>query len=181
MKKKFLVSGLIFAMVLVIVLLLLPKIVIYGDNKVTFISYSDDISKFESSSCYDESYYYYKDLDISINSFKIEKRLFLYFITLEYEKGNVCDKEFVLEKAYIDKFLQDAVIESNENNIDIGALLDGREAIVGNVRYSEDELIGSIYYVLDGEESVIRVFYSGELLIIQVGASDEGPKYIAYK
>jgi len=39
----------------------------------------------------------------------------------------------------------------------------------------------AIYYVLDGKSEVMYVFYVDDLLIIQVGYSDEGPKFIAYK
>ena len=38
-----------------------------------------------------------------------------------------------------------------------------------------------IYYTLDGKEEVMFIFYVDELLVIQVGLSDEGPKFIAYE
>ena len=39
----------------------------------------------------------------------------------------------------------------------------------------------SIDYVLDGKYETLYVFYVDDLLVIQVGFSDEGPKFIAYK
>ena len=36
-------------------------------------------------------------------------------------------------------------------------------------------------YKLDGEYKEMYIFYNDDLLIIQIGLSDEGPKFIAYK
>lgn len=181
MKKKVMIVLGIILLMIIIFLLLLPKIAIYGENKVTFISYSDDISKFEQNMCYNENYYYYEDLDISINSFNVEKKLFLYFITLGYEEGNICASEYTLEEKYIENFLENAIIESNDNNIDLSSLIEGKEAIVGNTKYNGNEYDNAIYYTLDGKEDVLYIFYVDDLLVIQVGVPDEAPKFIAYK
>lgn len=181
MKKKVLVIVSVIVLMIIITLLVLPKIVIYGENKVTFISYNDDFSRFDQNHCYDESYAYYEDLDISIYNFDVEKKLFLYFITLEYEEGNVCETEYLLEESYIQNYIENAIIEENEQNIDIAALIEGKEAIVGNTRYSGNEYRDAIYYILDGKYEEMYIFYVDDLLVIQVGNSDEGPKFIAYK
>ena len=38
-----------------------------------------------------------------------------------------------------------------------------------------------ITYTLNNRHETMYVFYQYDLLVIQVGLSDEGPKYIAYK
>ena len=40
---------------------------------------------------------------------------------------------------------------------------------------------GTIYYTLDGQESFMSIFETDGLLVIKVGYSDEGPKFIAYE
>ena len=100
---------------------------------------------------------------------------------MEYEKGNRCENEFLLEEEYINNFLNNAVIDYNENNIDVGKLIKGKTAVVSNTRYSGDDVVGSIDYTLDGVYETMYIFYEEELLIIRVGSVDEAPKYIAYK
>ena len=181
MKKKLLIVGVIVVILVISTLLILPNIVIYGENKVTFISYSDDWSRFEENACYDENYFYYEDLDISINDFEVEKKFFLYFITLGYEEGNVCETEYVLEEEYINNFLAKAVIEENNDNVDVSTLIEGKTAIVGNNKYYTEDDKKEIYYTLDGEYNVMYIFEVDDLLVFQVGNTDEGPKFIAYK
>ena len=105
----------------------------------------------------------------------IHRFLFFYVIILEYEEGNICDTEYVLEPSYIDNFLENAVIKHNDNNIDLGALIEGK------TRYFDNDYMNSIEYILDGKYEVLYIFYVDDLTIIQVGLSDEGPKFIAYK
>ena len=52
---------------------------------------------------------------------------------------------------------------------------------VENKRYFGDEYDKSIEYILDGEEQILYVFYIEDMIVIQVGLSDEGPKFIAYR
>ena len=100
---------------------------------------------------------------------------------MEYEEGNYCDTQFVLEEDYIRDFLERAEIEENVNNLDIAKLIEGKEAIVGNTRYLGNDYENGIFYVLDGKYEELYVFYVDDLLVIQVGSPDESPKYIAYR
>jgi hypothetical protein len=100
---------------------------------------------------------------------------------MEYEEGNYCDTQFVLEEDYIRDFLARAEIEENVNNLDIAKLIEGKEAIVGNTRYLGNDYENAIFYVLDGKYEELYVFYVDDLLVIQVGSPDESPKYIAYR
>ena len=60
-------------------------------------------------------------------------------------------------------------------------LIKGRKAIEGNKRYLGNEYNLSMTYKLDDKYEELYVFYLDDLLVIQVGNTDEGPKYIAYE
>lgn len=180
MKKKFVIM-LIVVISIVIVLVILPLIKIDKNNQIKYISLIEDISKYDEVTCYDDGMSYYKEKDITITNIDIEKKFIFYFYTIDYVKGNLCASEYVLEESYIEKFLEKAVIKENPNNIDIASLIKGKKAIVGNTRYSDNDYEKFIYYTLDGKEEILYVFYVDDLLVIQVGLSDEGAKFIAYK
>ena len=177
MKKIFICISLI----LFLFLLIYPFIEIDTGKKIIVFGYNEDVSKYEDVSCYDESYFYVEDKDISINNFTFSKFLFFHWIILDYEKGNVCETEYLLEEEYINNFLENAVILENENNIDLGKLIEGKKAIVSNKKYFGNDYKKSIYYKLDGKEEVMYIFYVDDLLVIQVGNTDEGCKFIAYR
>ena len=181
MKKKiiFIVVGLII--LIGICLLIYPTIEIDSNGKLIIFSYSDDISKYEDNACYTESYFYNKEKDISVYNFNFAKFLFFHVITLEYKDGNVCETEYLLEEEYIDNFLKNATIQYNSHNIDLAELIEGKIPIVSNTRYLGNDYTIFIDYVLDGKYEILYIFYVDDLLVIQVGLSDEGPKYIAYK
>ena len=86
----------------------------------------------------------------------------------------------MLEESYIQNFLENAEIIENVKNIDLAEMIKGKEAIVGNKKDPGNDYETQIWYVLDGEEQVMYVYQSDDLLAIQVGVSDEGPKVIAY-
>ena len=102
-------------------------------------------------------------------------------IKLNYKKGNICASEYLLEEDYINDFLDRAVINENVNNIDVSNLIEGKSAIVSNKKYFGNDYSNGIWYQLDGKEEVMYIFYVDDLLVIQVGYSDEGAKFIAYK
>lgn len=167
--------------VLIIFLVIYPTIEIQTDDYLIAFRYSDDISEFETDMTDNECYWYYADRDISFHSYDFDKFLFFYVIKMEYVEGNMCEVEYVLEEEYIQNFLENAVIEYNDSNLDIAELIKGKEAIVGNKRYLGNEYDKQIDYVLDGRHETLFVFYVDDLLVIQIGLSDEGPKFIAYR
>ena len=171
----------IILITIVLIFLILPIIKIDKNNKLMFISYSEDISKYEDYTCYHESVSYLEKKDISIKKFNIKKFLMFYLFSLEYEKGNLCDTEYLLEESYIIKFINEAEIIDNSSNIDIKKLVEGKKAIVGNTRYIGNDYEAFINYKLDGKEEIMYIFYQDDLLIIQVGNPDETTKFIAYK
>ena len=181
MKKKIWIPIIAVTLLTGIFFLIYPKIEIQTYDKFIVFRYSDDISEFESEISYNESYTYYAERDISIKDYDFNKFLFFHMIIMEYVEGNYCDTQFILEESYIENFLERAEIECNDSNLDIAKLIAGKEAIVENKRYLGNDYENAIYYVLDGKHEELYVFYVDDLLVIQVGSSDESPKYIAYK
>lgn len=179
--KKILIFSITFIFIITLGLIIYPKIEIMKKGKLIKFAYNEDLSLFAGDSCYDESYYYNEKRDISIYNFHTQKFLFFYKITYEYKDGNICETEYLLEEEYITNFINNAIIEYNEHNIDLASLIDGKKAIVGNKKYLGNDYEKSIGYILDGEHDVLYIFYVDDMLIIQVGLSDEGPKFIAYK
>ena len=162
-------------------LIVYPRIEIDTGEKLVRCSYSDDFSQYDVNHSYNEVYAYNEKHDVSIKTFDVKKFLFFYTIHMEYAEGDVRETEFILEESYIKNFLENAEIYDNEKNIDLAALIEGREAVVGNTRYTGNDYERAIYYTLDGEYGEMYIFYKEDLLIIQVGSPDELPKFIAYK
>ncbi len=181
MKKKIWLPIIIMLFVIGLFLIIYPTVEIQTDKKLIAFRYTEDITEFETELSYNENYTYYADRDITIKNFDFKKFLFFHVISMEYEEGNYCDTQFVLEEDYIKDFLERAEIEENVNNLDIAKLIEGKEAIVGNTRYLGNDYENAIFYVLDGKYEELYVFYVDDLLVIQVGSPDESPKYIAYK
>jgi len=178
--KKY-ISIIIILIVLIIILLILPNIEYKYKDKLIKFSYSEDYGDFESNPCYSESYFYNEKWNISLYNFEVKKVLFFFVQSFSYKEGNICAKEYLLEEEYIHNFLDNAVIKENNKNIDLGKIIKNRKAIVGNKRYFDNDYETAIYYVLDGKEEVMYIYYLDNLLVIQVGLSDEGPKFIAYE
>lgn len=181
MKKKRWISIIIMFVIIALFLIIYPTVEIQTENKLIAFRYTDDTTEFETEFSYNETYVYYKDRDITITDFDFKKFWLFHMITMEYEEGNYCDTQFVLEEEYIREFLERAEIEENVNNLDIAKLIEGKEAIVGNTRYLGNDYENAIFYVLDGKYEELYVFYVDDLLVIQVGSPDESPKYLAYK
>lgn len=168
-------------MLICVILLILPKLEFKTDNKITYISYSEYLDEYDLPTCYNESVIYDEKKNISITHTNYKKYFIFYLVTLDYKDGNLCDVEYLLEESYIDNFINNAQIEENEKKIDIKELIQNKKAVVSNKRYVGNDYETSIYYILDGKHEVLYVFYIDDLLVIQVGNSDEGPKFIAYK
>lgn len=181
MKKKIWMPIIITLVIIGLFLIIYPTIEIQTEDKLMAFRYTDDTTEFETEFSFNETYVYYEDRDITITDFDFKEFLFFYVITMEYEEGNYCDTQFVLEEDYIRDFLERAEIEENVNNLDVAKLIEGKKAIVGNTRYLGNDYENSIFYVLDGKYEEMHVFYVDDLLVIQVGSPDESPKYIAYK
>lgn len=179
-KKGFIIISVILALTL-LCLIIYPFIEFTHNGKLIRLSYSDDLTKYEENASYDETFFYYEKRDISLKTFDIKKFLCFHVISMGYVNGNLADTQFLLEEKYIENFLENAKITENEKNIDLAKLIEGKTAIVDSKRYIGNDYETAIYYELDGKEDVMYIFYIDDLLVLQIGYSDEGPKFIAYK
>ena len=188
MKKKLLLISVILLTIIGVIIYIYPNIEFYNNGYLYMMSYSnsweviEDIDELEQDMCYDESYSYNKKRNISISNWEYNNFLFFKWFKVSYREGNVCDTEYLLEESYIKHFLSQAEIKENEDKIDLAKLIEGKKAIIGNKRYPYNDNRSYIGYILDGEykEMFISISEDG-LIVIHVGASDEGAKYIAYK
>lgn len=181
MKKKIIIISCIILIIFIALLAIYPNIEFRRDNKLYYFTYSDNTDEWDMNLCYDESYSYNEERDISISGWEYKHFLFFKLFILDYKEGNVCDTEYVLDADYIDRVINEAEIIDNSHNIDLKELIKNKEAIVGNNKYNSEDEKMEIYYILDGKEEEMFIFYVEDLLVIQVGLSDEGPKFIAYK
>ena len=180
--KVFITIFIILA-ILAFCLLFVDKIKITSGNEIRYISLNVDISWIEEDSvtCYDDGYTYLKKKDISIKNIDIKKVGFLYYHTLKFEKGNVCDYEFYIEEKDFLYMITKGEIVENEDKLDLPKMIKGKEAIVGNTRYPWEDNHKYVGLNINGEYKEIYVTERDGLVVIQIGNSDEGPKYIAYK
>lgn len=181
MKKKLIIVSIIIVVLIILLLYILPFIKINTNNKIVYINYDGTIDEFDEQHCYHENISYNKKRDISITDIDINKYFIFYLIELEYEKGNLCATEYLLEEKYINNFINNAEITYNSHNIDIEKLIEGKTAIEGNTRYIDHDYETFIEYELDGKYNIMYIFYKDDLLILQVGSPDEDTKFIAYK
>lgn len=163
-----------------ICLCIYPNIEIDTGDRIIKCSYSDDFSEFEKNQSYNERYCYNEKYDASIYTFDVHKFLFFYVISMEYVEGDMRETEFILEEEYIKHFLSEAEITYNSSDIDIGRLIEGKKAIVGNTRYLGNDYENFLEFILDERYEIMYVFWVEDLLVIQVGSPDECPRFIAY-
>lgn len=180
-KLKIIIAVSVLAALVLAVILIYPNIEFKRNGKLYACSFSDDFSKYEENPSYNELYFYYEKEDISLKTFDVKNFLCFYLFTFEYEEGDKRETQFILNEDFIKHWIENAEITDNENNIDVAALISGKEAVVGNKRYSTDDEKDAIFYKLDGKYDEMYIFESEGLLVIQVGSPDESPKYIAYK
>lgn len=162
-------------------LIVYPNIEFSKNGRLYVCRYSDDFSEFEENPSYNELYFYNKKRDISIKTFNVKNFLCFYVLSFDYEEGDKRETQFVLDESYISNFLENAEIYDNAENINVAELIKGKTAVIGNNRYTtEDERI-AIFYTLDGKDEEMYIFETDGMTVIQVGSTDESPKYIAYK
>ena len=166
---------------LIAFLIAFPFIEINTGSRLIRFSYTGDFCEYEENPSYNELYFYNEKHDVSISSFNVKNFLCFYKIDMEYIKGDFRETQFLLEEEFIDYWLKNAIIEENEQKIDIAEIIKNKTAIVSNKRYSGNEYDKSIVYELDGKWETMYVFESEGLTVIQVGSPDELPKFIAYK
>lgn len=179
---KLIITLVILLAISISVYFIYPTIEFKKDGKLYVMTFKEDWSEWEENMCYSESYSYNKKRDISIYNWELKARGFFKYFILEYKKGNVCETEYVLEEEYINRVIKEAKIIENKGKVKLSKLIKDKQAIVGNKRYPWNDNYNYIGYELDGKYNEMYISKNEDgLIIIQVGNSDEGPKYIAYK
>lgn len=180
---KVFITILIVILVVVFGLLFIDKIKITVGNEIRYVSLSSDVLWIEENSitCYDDGLTYLKDKGITIKNITFDKVGFLWYHRATFEEGNLCDYEFYLEEKDFLYMITKGEIVENESKLNLSEMIKGKEAIVGNTRYPWEDDYKYIGLKIDGEYKELYVTEREDMLVIQIGNSDEGPKYIAYK
>lgn len=182
-KSSKILLGILIAFIVFVAafLIIFPNIEIRKDNKLIICSYSDYLSEFDENLSYGEIYSYSEKRDISVKNCSFKKFLFFFVFEYDYVEGDFRKTQFVLKEEILKDWITNGKVIENPKNIDIKALIEGKKSIVGNTRYLGNDYDTSVTYKLGKDYQEFFVFYKDDLLIIQMGTSDELPKFIAYK
>jgi len=90
-----------------------------GNYKITFYNFrkfediDNDISRYinKLSSCYDESYFFDKNNNITIKKYQVIKNKIFNKIILEYTKDNLCEDEYILDVNWYKDLLEKADVQ----------------------------------------------------------------------
>ncbi len=148
--------------------------------------------------CYDESYFYDKDLDITIFKYEVKGGKFLNNIYLDYQLGNYCENEYVLDEDWISEFQKGAKISEiklemcentcTEKDVEkkyIDNLLNyikTQERIEHNDNVNMNaKYIIKVYYELNKDLYFLSIFKYESYLAFKVVDQDDHPKNAIYK
>ena len=127
-------------------------------------------------SCYDESFYYDKDLNISINSYQAEQDGIFSKVSLRYKYANLCETEFVLDEDWIhqldfSKFIEaEYISEAKLIKISKDQTIKLFDKILNLKRISNKKSIH-----INKDYKIFKVYFSDYLLTMTV---DENEKLI---
>jgi hypothetical protein len=156
-------------------------------------------------SCYDESYFYDKNLNITISKYQVEKGSLFNKISLSYTYGNYCKNQYVLDKDWINTFKEKAKVSEtvidrcitinselkcdNKKISNYGAL----ELINNTLNFerienknnfgideSRDYYSISVYYTIDKQGYTLSIFKYGDALAFKVVDANDHPKNAIY-
>lgn len=159
-------------------------------------------------SCYDESYFYDKDTNITIKKYYVEDSFPFNKIYLEYIKGNYCANEYVLDDNWLQDIKEKAIIQEmditkcnlKDNNVncdtkiisdnDINSLFENllpsdsiRIDHTNNfgIDYTKDYYTMDIYYVLDKYGYILSIFKYNDYLAFKIVDINDHPKNAVYE
>ena len=90
-------------------------------------------------SCYDEGYFYDADYNITYSKYIVESLGIQKKLTIVFQKGNYCEKEYVLEDNWLDILKDSNVTDYNFNYEKLFELLEESNRLKFNSRISFDE------------------------------------------
>ncbi len=180
---KVFITLFLIIVIIAFVLLFIDKIKITVGNEIRYISLTSDVLWIEDNSitCYDDGLTYLKNKDITVKNVDFRKVGFLWYHRVTFEEGNLCEYEFYIDEKDFLYIITKGEVQENDDKLDLLNLIKGKEAVVGNKKYPWDEERKYISYKVDDKYLELYVSQQKELLVIQIGNSDEGPKYIAYR
>ncbi|MDD2435678.1 MAG: hypothetical protein PHO63_05465 [Bacilli bacterium] len=181
------------------------------DTLVSFDKAQGKINEYMDTltTCYDENYFYDKDLDITISRYQVEEGSPFNKIYLSYTRGNYCENQYVLDDNWLTEFIDKADISEvvvkqcvvENNNVDCK-----NESITGeeikesfrtkvltnftridnrnNIAIDEgiDHYLISAYYTVDKNGYMLNVFkYNDNDLAFRVTDANDHSKNAIYQ
>lgn len=161
------------------------------------------LSKYLESleTCYDESYFYDSDLNITIFKYYVEDEKPFNKIYLDYQFGNYCKNEYILDKDWISEFQDKAKLSEikletcefgkcEERDVDqkyIDDLMNymlayEREELTVNIGVKVDtKYVTSVYYSLNNKSYMLNIFEYDDYLAFKIINQDDQQKNAIYK
>ena len=206
MKKSHKISLLIVALLILVLVAKFQSnygfIVKYKEGSiVTYVFSFDKTTRHLDSlpNCYDESYFYDKGKDVTITKFSNKKKFLLDKVYIDYDNGNLCDFEYVLEEDFISKFVKDADVDTVEiekcskgkcktskSKRDISNLLNlvNKEKFTKENKYislpENYKYVINVYYNMDNSANLLNIFVIDDNVIIKNIDENDHPKNIKY-
>lgn len=169
---------------------------IRGTNKIRAI-----LAKYVESleSCYDESYFYDADLDITIFKYYVEDEAPFNKIYLDYQLGNYCKNEYILDEDWATEFKENAKVSEiklencisgkcSEIDVDkikldnlINYLINAdRTKFSGNVNDSTFPIV-KVYYTMNKKSYVMNIFKYLSFLGVKIIDQNDHQKNAIYE
>jgi hypothetical protein len=181
------------------------------NNNITFNTFRrvDNVSSIINSyienlhSCYDESYFYDSDLNITISKYYVEDKFPFNKIHLAFTTGNYCENEYVLEDNWIndikdkieDISIEKCVIQNSNINcdsknikeLDINELLNyiSKDSRIENkdnisIKIDEDYYSISSYYSINNNSYTLSIFKYNNYLAFKITDANDHSKNAIY-
>ena len=147
-------------------------------------------------SCYDESYFYDSNLDITISQYNVIDEFPINKIYLTYTLGNYCENQYVLDNDWANQFINDFEIEEasiNEKTINKEDVLELFEYIeqedtfrvenktIININEDVSNYLVSVYYLLDSKPYILEIFkYNDNQIAFKVTDANDHSKNAIY-
>lgn len=174
-----------------------------------FENVQDVINKYMDNlqTCYDESYFYDADLDITIIKYYVEKSFPFNKIHLKYNHGNYCENEYVLDNNWLNEFIDKAQINEveikkciikndtvdcdnkniinedfkqifNNNFMDNVTRIENKSNIT--IKEDIDYYLITAYYTLNNNSYMLSIFKYGDYIAFKVIDANDHAKNAIY-
>lgn len=131
-------------------------------------------------SCYDESYFYDKKLDVTYSKYVVETHGIYKNIEITFQKGDFCKREHILEENWIDTISNSKVVDSTVNYVELIKLMSQAERVEFNGTLSFDDKYQINYLYNKYGYTFYFVPYSKNVIGIIKGDANESKKYAIF-